>query len=58
LAGHRWQNGALYARYRAEIEAMRSSLAMGYLHHVELHYEEALNLIRRDAAASDGDRRP
>jgi hypothetical protein len=47
---HRWQKPELKIRYDAAVAAMESSLAMGYLHHVELHERQALEWLRLDIA--------
>jgi hypothetical protein len=53
-AGYRWTSDESRVLFLAEIHAMQSSTEMGYLHHVELHRRQALELLRLDLKANLG----
>ena len=53
-AGYDWADAGLRLRFAAEVAAMRTSAEMGYLHHVELHRDQAVALLRLDRAAAEG----
>jgi len=51
--GYWWASDTRRARFLDEVLAIRSSAAMGYVHHAELHQREALQLLRLDMASRD-----
>jgi hypothetical protein len=48
-----WAQDEARRRFLAEIEAARTSLALGYLHHTELHQRQAVDLLLQDLARHD-----
>jgi len=50
---YRWAGGDRLARFLAEVRALRSSTAMGYYHHAELHQRQAIELLLLDMASRD-----
>ena len=48
---YHWASDVRRMRFLGEVQAMRGSIEMGYLHHAELHRSQALELLRLDLAA-------